>query len=189
MKTQCLLAGLEQCFFVVDNQDEGRALARQAGDFDMSPHILHDAIADRQPEPRALAQFLGGENGVEYRIEVLCPDALAAIGHRDYYTVCAATRHQPQRVAVPHRLHRVVEQVDQHLLKLHLIAQHPQQAVGQVEDRLDAAIGQQPARKPHAMADALVGIERLRMPRRAPREVEQVLHYAHNPFGLLDADI
>ena len=61
---------------------EDRALAEAAGDLDPALVLLDDAIDRRQPEPGALANFLGGEERLEYARQMFRRDARARVAYR-----------------------------------------------------------------------------------------------------------
>src|SRR3546814_17721428 len=62
---------------------EGRALAGHRIGEDVPARLLDDAVAGREPQPGALAGFLGGEEGLENLAEMFGRDARAGIAHTE----------------------------------------------------------------------------------------------------------
>src|SRR3546814_5251750 len=60
---------------------EGRALAGHRIGEDVPARLLDDAVDGREPQPGALAGFLGGEEGLENLAEMFGRDARAGIAH------------------------------------------------------------------------------------------------------------
>jgi hypothetical protein len=68
----------------VDRQidDEARPLPDLRIGEDEAARLLDDAVDGRQAEPGALADFLGGEEGLEHLAEHAARDAGAGVGDR-----------------------------------------------------------------------------------------------------------
>src|SRR6516225_2184410 len=62
----------------------GRAALERAVDADGSTVFCHDGEGDREPEPRAFADALRGEKGLENAREHLDRDAGAAVRHDEH---------------------------------------------------------------------------------------------------------
>ena len=62
---------------------EGRAPARLAGHQNVSPALAHDAVHGREPEPRAFAFDLGGEERLEQTGQGGGAHAFAGVAHRE----------------------------------------------------------------------------------------------------------
>src|SRR5579863_7983017 len=60
-----------------------RAAAHFALDFDRTLVAQDDALAEREPEPRARTGRLGGEERIEHALQVLARDADAVVDHLD----------------------------------------------------------------------------------------------------------
>src|SRR5690606_8379393 len=89
--------------------------------------VAHDAIGNRQPQPEALADRLGGEEGLEYLVQMLTIDTAAAVGDAQppFVPVAAAIDAQLPNAAALHGVQRIVQQVDQYLLQADRIATDP----------------------------------------------------------------
>src|SRR3546814_15278014 len=73
---------------------EGRALAGHRIGEDVPARLLDDAVDGREPQPGALAGFLGGEEGLENLAEMFGRDARAGIAHLE----CGIIRSEERRV-------------------------------------------------------------------------------------------
>ena len=91
---------------------------------------LHQAVAQREAQPGALARALGGEERGEQmrdagaaarRARCRAPGAPPSPSWR---VVSSRDLARPARLQAAHRLHRVGDQVEQHLLQLVAVAQH-----------------------------------------------------------------
>lgn len=79
---------------------------------------LDDSIRDAEPEPRALADGLGGEEGIEDAFEVLGRDALAGVGDLHPHLLAPASRAQRDRAPLLDGLDRVEQEIQEHLVEL-----------------------------------------------------------------------
>src|SRR5690606_40611610 len=87
----------------------------------------HDAVGSREPQPEALADGLGGEEGLEYLVQMLTIDTAAAVGdaQQPFVPVAAAIDAQLPNTAALHGVQRIVQQADQHPLPADRIASDP----------------------------------------------------------------
>ena len=112
---------------------EGRALAELRIHVDETAGLLDDAVDGREPEPGALADILGGVEGVENLVDDLRRDAGAGVLDLDQHIF--AERHplvlerrallgadirraQRELAAVRHGIARIDREIDDHLLEL-----------------------------------------------------------------------
>ena len=103
--------------------------------------FLDDRVGDREAEPRALADFLGGEERIEdARLHVFrnAWSVVVDLEHdRFRFEVVPAAEHdRAAAVRAEHRLLGVDDQVEQHLLKLVRVGERERQARG---ERFDGA--------------------------------------------------
>ncbi len=110
---------------------------------DRAAEPLDDAEADRQPEPRALAHGLGGEEGVENAAQVLGRDPRAGVGHfHDGQLLRRVGRGRdpdgPVGFAVV-GVDGVGDQVEEDLLQLGGVGEQRRQGGIQFGEKLDAA--------------------------------------------------
>src|SRR6266850_26872 len=115
---------------------EGGAVRRIRGRPEPSPMRLDDRTADRQPHAHAAG--LGGEEGAEQLVHAvrIDPDAGILHGHQHLITlVRLRTNHQLARPVRDgrHRLDRIHDEVDEHLLQLDPITEHRSQGRRQVQ--------------------------------------------------------
>jgi hypothetical protein len=99
---------------------------------------LNDGAADREPHTHAVA--LCGVKGVKHFVHALAVNAEAGISHREAYGVAVVMVGSDQQltravVYVGHRIRRVPQQVQHHLLDLNAVARDRWEIVG--EFRLD----------------------------------------------------
>jgi len=90
--------------------------------------LLDDAVADRQPEARALAHRLGREERFEDAQQVLGQDARAVVAQAQAHLRVVALQREPElrvaRARPSGRIDDVLQQVHQHLLQLPCTADH-----------------------------------------------------------------
>ena len=121
---------------------EGRAFALLGGEHDAPPVLLHDSLADREPEPGAFAFRLGGEERLEHLGRERLRHAGPVVDHVDGHAVePAAGAHQDQAgpAGAGDRLRGVVDQVDEDLLDLVRVD------LGHAAGRPRSSIGPRPA--------------------------------------------
>lgn len=116
-----------------------RAGSRLALNLNITAHFLHDSVADRQTQTCACTEILRRKKRIENRTQVLPLDTLAGIPQRNNDLPRFRTRGQVQLTTVYHGLYRVIEQIDQHLLEFHRIAQYARQFLIQVEVQVNTA--------------------------------------------------
>ena len=123
---------------------EQRAAARTMTSPQQSAVGLDQLAADRQPD--AEPARLGGVEGLEDPLQIALGDAGAAVGHLDLdlvalsrpiATVDLAARPPARRQL--DRLHRIAQQVEDHLLQVDLVDHHHRQPAGRREHDADAA--------------------------------------------------
>ncbi len=117
-----------------------RAAFRAVGDADAATVFFDDFVGDEQPQAAAVADRLGGEEGVEHAREKFGRDAGAAVGQNevDHRAAGAAltgmggkavaladdacARRDDQFAIASHRVVGVDDQVEQHLLQARTVA-------------------------------------------------------------------
>ena len=125
----CLFAA---CGATADRDDasgsverEARALADGAVAGDRAAVLLHDAVGDRQAEAGALADLLRREERIVDPRELFGRNPGAGVGDFDRRADRALRlRDDREPAALRHRVARVQEQVQEHLLELVLDALH-----------------------------------------------------------------
>src|SRR5882757_10112049 len=90
--------------------------------------ILHDAVGDGEPEPKALADRLGSHERIENALDHLGRNARTVVGDADADRVLRGTHLDVDRglFDIGHGIERVGDEVDQHLFELHGVSRHPQ---------------------------------------------------------------
>ena len=152
---------------------EGGALARVALDEDRAPVLLHDPVRDRQPEPGALADALGGEERVVDAPDVLAADPVAGVAHLDHHGVVVGMRAQRQPAAARHRVARVQDQVEEHLLDAVLVAAHRRHVLRQLAPHPDPRAVELVLDEREHVGQHLVHVDLLELGPARAREVEQ----------------
>jgi len=129
---------------------DGRAVADLAVDLDMAVALLHEAVSHAQPEARALAFGLRGEERIECALDDILRHACSCvsngqhhvlpggdIGHgRDVFVVEHRVRQlHRQPAAVGHRVSRIDREIEDHVLELMDVDQRVPQSAR--DDRLD----------------------------------------------------
>src|SRR3954464_4042230 len=121
------------------------AAPRQVSGVNLAAKILHDAIRDRQPQAKPLAQCLGGEERIKDLAELICRNARPVVRHfnQDMAVRILAVRILGVRRLrrdgdasmrlIADRVERVAHQVENDLLELDRMAEHP-------EIRLDSLV-------------------------------------------------
>ena len=119
-------------------QGEPCALADDAVAVDDALVLLDDPVGDGQPEARATADGLGREKRIVDPGKLLGWDPRASIGnfHHDAAGFHPARDRQP--AAAWHRVARVEEQVQEHLLELVLDAEHRDGKRGELPPHSDS---------------------------------------------------
>src|SRR6185436_6035336 len=119
---------------------KSRALAGHAVTLNRRFVLADDSIGDRQAEAGALAHRLGGEERIVNAREVLSRNAVAGVGDLGDGFAAFDARRNRQPAAARHRIARVEEQVQEHLLELELVADHVDGRGVQLAPDLDAAL-------------------------------------------------
>src|SRR4051812_48955830 len=105
--------------------------------------LAHDAIANAQAEAGPLAHFFGGEEWIEDAVRVR--DSAAVVGEAEL-DVRLAHRGGDLDATVPfrlaHRVIRVVDDVEEHLLQLVRVANYGRQFRVEALDHLNAVAGE-----------------------------------------------
>src|SRR5947207_3423111 len=65
-------------------ESERRSPSHNAFNRNVSAMFLHDAIADRKPQARALSSGLGGKKRIVDLFDVVAADSRSGIGHYDF---------------------------------------------------------------------------------------------------------
>ena len=151
---------------------ERRALAPLAVDPDVPAALVHDAVHRGEPEPRALALLLGGEEGLEeVRLHVRV-HADARVRHLEHHVRArldpdprrlvladrAIGRLDGQPAAVRHGVARVDGEVQEHLLDLTGIGRHGSEVRRGHRDELDR-LAEEPIEHRVQAADDAVDVE------------------------------
>src|SRR6185369_15169401 len=122
-----------------------------------------DRTADGEPEPQSIA--LGRMECFEYALDTLRLDAGAAIGDRDPHFVRIARRTDVDTAVAwhvaGHGFSRVQQQVEQHLLDLHPVAEHGGQHRLEPGAHVDLTHEQVAVRNGQCVAYELGHVERL----------------------------
>src|SRR5579871_1351326 len=167
-----------------------RTLFQRARNMNFAAVVADDAGHDGEAQPRPLAALLGGEEGVEHRVEVLGRDAAPLILHVDlekstFWTSLAARRDR-HPAALARGVAGVEQQVDQHLLELVRVGRHVRERGVEARDELEVAGVELPLQEgPGALDD---GPQRHRAPldRLPPREVEHPADRRGDVVDVLD---
>ena len=104
--------------------------------------LLDDVVGHPEPEARALAGGLRGEEGVEDARQHVGRDAGAGVEHLDEHAVTlGASAHGQHALAgvVRHRLLGVLHEIEQHLPDLIAVGPHGRHGV-ELGDRADAGV-------------------------------------------------
>src|SRR6266511_1294942 len=116
---------------------EAGALADAAVHLDAPAVPIDDAVNDREPEPRALADVLGGEERIEDPRQHVGRDAGTVVAHGDLDLAVAPrgdNLDRAARLALADRLGGVRDQVHEHLIQLAAEATHPQPRIDLLVD-------------------------------------------------------
>src|SRR5712671_913972 len=104
----------------------------QVSGVNLAAKILHDAIRDRQPQAKPLAQGLGGEERLNYLVALACRNAGPVVCHLDQDMALRrpALRRlrrdgDPSMLLFADRVERVAHQIENDLLELDRMAKHP----------------------------------------------------------------
>src|SRR6185437_13542066 len=119
------------------HQREAGALSNRAVASDHPVVLVDDPVGDRQAEAGAAADRLGGEERIVDARQLLWRDPRSGVGNLgDRLAVDNARRHR-QPAALRHRVARVEEQVEKHLLQLVLDAADDDRRGRQIAPHLD----------------------------------------------------
>ena len=102
--------------------------------------LLDDSVRDRQAEPRAFPDILGGEERIVNPRELFGGNARSRVADFDAGSLLAATGDDTQPAPLRHRVARVEEQVQEHLLELVFDALHQWGSGREFLADLDAAV-------------------------------------------------
>src|SRR5689334_19253843 len=80
--------------------------------------LLRDLVADREAESEALARRLGAEERLEHARQVLGRDAGSGIAYGDDRARALAPHRHFYASLAAHRLRRIEQQIEEHLLEL-----------------------------------------------------------------------
>ena len=151
-------------------------------DVDRAARVGDDAVHGRQPQARALAGVLGGEEGLEGAVAHLLGMPGPVVDHGDAHAVGHAGHGDGQRAAVGHRVARVDGEVDQHLLELRAIGEHGQQAGADGDAQRDA-LAQRAVEQALEVAQQAADVEHLGLDHLAAAEHEQLARERRGAIG------
>ena len=151
--------------------------------------FLDDRVGERQAEPGALADFLGGEEGVEDARLVLRRHPRSVVGdlEDDQIALRVVPGPDDQRAAAVRRLHGLLgvgNQVQQHLLHLVLVDEDLGQPAGQGRERRDVVDALIVGAQGQRVAHHLVEIDHRPGGRALADERQQVPDDSRRAFGL-----
>lgn len=131
---------------------EGSALAHFRFGINVTARLLDDAIDHREAKARALAHFLGGEEGLENLVHDLGRNTRAVIGNFHHHHVFCREFRTAKRcdlflvdvarpdgdlAAVRHGVARIDAEIDEHLLELRQVGLHRPQITAVIDFQLD----------------------------------------------------
>src|SRR3989449_9897475 len=153
-----------------------------------APFVLaHDAQGNGEPEPRARARGLGGEERVEDALEQIGGDAGARVFDLDPDQVAGAAGANREALLVPlrplHRLLGVRDQVQEYLLQLVRIGHRLRGLLIVVPLYVDAAHPQLVAAQLEGVVEHLVDGRRGALRLVLAGEGQEVLHYSRRAPG------
>src|SRR5215475_10230157 len=130
------------------------AAPRQVPGVNLAAKILHDAIRDRQPQAKPLAQRLGGEERIKDLVDLAGWNAGPVVRNLDQDVALRdlALRRlrrdgDPAMLLVGDRVERVAHQIENDLLELNRMAEHPKISLDRLvhddTSRLDLAFEQE----------------------------------------------
>ena len=178
---------------------EHGAASHRAVAEDEPARLLDEAIHHRQAEPGALADLLGGEEGLEDLVDDLLRDTCAGILDLDQHIVRhrhlalaggldLAGRHvaraDRQLATVRHGVTGVHRQVDDDLLELGQVGAHRPQVPPVPHVELDP-LPEQPLQQHAELGQDLAEMHHLRPQGLPPRERQQLPHEPGGPVGVL----
>src|SRR6266700_1251952 len=145
--------------------------------------LAHDSVADAQPQPRALSNFLRGEKWIENALRLL--DAFTVIAQQDFHP--AAVMHglnfnQTGPARGLHGVISIVQDVQENLLQLVRVANEFRQALVKLLHDLDSVVGKIISAQRDGLAQDAIDLDRLALRRPLPGKAQKVLH---NFFGAL----
>src|SRR5688500_2195937 len=98
---------------------ENRPDAKLASTRQLSADVGHNAMADGETESAAASNSLGGEDRIEYAIDVLGRNSGSGIGDLDHDALALESRNQPNLVvlgaAFGNRLRGIDDEIEKHL--------------------------------------------------------------------------
>ena len=178
---------------------ERRAGARLALAEDIAARLLDDAVDHRQAEAGALADLLGGEERLENLRAHVGRDAVSVVLDFDQHIIGRSDRHllqaaafgggkvaraQRDPAALAHRVARVDDEVDDHLLELVEVGLHQPEIAAVHDIELDR-LANQPAQQHLQLRQDVVELQRLRAKRLAARKRQKLPHQPRRPVGVL----
>src|ERR1700677_5202837 len=173
-------------------QLEGCAHAKLAFYMDLSGVLLHDAVGDRESKPGTfvlalLRLRLGGEERVVDTMEVLALDATARVLDAHQHTARAIEGRNLQSCILcsEHRVLCVQHKVQNHLLKLTLVAVNPREV--RIEVRLNANLRclELVLQQRNGIAKQCVQVDAGKLRAAGARKIQQPIHNLRRPEGLL----
>src|SRR5258708_37664159 len=95
--------------------------SKLGADRDFAVAILNDAIADGEAQAHALADIFGGEERIEYLVQMFGADTHSIVANRERALAILDPARDPNRGLFTFKrfvfesIHRVLEQVNQHM--------------------------------------------------------------------------
>jgi hypothetical protein len=142
----------------------------------LSTVLLHDAIADAKTKSGSLADFLGGEEGIEDAVGL--GDALAVVAEGDFDSIAGFRAHDFDAGGATDFMDcvvGVVQNVEKDLLKLVGIAINVGKSFVEVLDNIDAVAVEIVGSQLNGTADNLVQLHGVALRRHLAREAQQIL--------------
>src|SRR3970040_1025675 len=167
-------------------QAEGCAATRCAGDINLAAVFADNAVAYRQPEPGAAEVGLGGKERIENLVQVVPPDAHAAIVDLDFDDRIAGHGPNLEHAAIGHGIFGVQEKVQKDLLELAVVAVDGRQFRLQILEHADAAGLELVIEQQEGIFDHPVEVDFGELRARGAGEAEQVIDDLRSAEGLLD---
>ena len=148
--------------------------------------FLHNAVADTQAQAGSLADFFGGEEGIENLIGMRNPVAVVAEGNFDGVAGFGGHDFDARGAAnFVHGVVGVVENVEKDLLQLMGVAHHIGQPFVQVLDDFDAVAGEVVGAQLNGAAQDHIELHGVALRRHLAGKAEQVLHDLLGALGFL----
>ena len=116
---------------------ESRAFAGLAVHFDLSSMFAHNSVGNRKTQTGALARGLGGEERIVDTTQMFRGNSRTGVPDFRIDGAIVAPGANGQRTALLHRVARVQEKVEEHLLQLACIALDGRERIFKIEIGVD----------------------------------------------------